>query len=139
MHIDPVPHAVHMVRVAAREGVHRGAVLRLDHEQAADRRLAVLIHERARGEDVDPVLARLVEVDPMGTEMLGARLDDARLVDSMDDEVHGRSLADCVSHSSRSTGAARGGRWPADAGSFVMLDLNATNDRPTTIGRTGRT
>jgi hypothetical protein len=42
MHVDPGTHAMHVIGIATREGIDGGAVLGLDHEQAADRGLAEL-------------------------------------------------------------------------------------------------
>src|SRR5262249_56985621 len=56
MHVDALPHAIHVIGVALREGIDGGAIRRLDDEQAADRRLAVLVPQRAGGKDLDAVL-----------------------------------------------------------------------------------
>src|SRR5258707_7868625 len=40
--LDRLPYAVDMIRIAVGEGVHRGALLGVDDEDRADRRLAIV-------------------------------------------------------------------------------------------------
>src|SRR6266851_3021322 len=84
-----IPHAVEVVRIAAREGVHGRAVPGVDDVDAADRGLAVVGDERARRHHVDVARGGLVEMHAVGAIELGPRRQDVRLVDGVDHEQHG--------------------------------------------------
>ena len=86
--IDPLPHAVDVIGIAAGEGIDRGAVFRIDDKNAADRRLAVVGKERAGGHDVDAVIAGFVEMDAVVAIMLGPRRQKILLVERVDHEQH---------------------------------------------------
>lgn len=88
MHLDLLPDAVDLVRVAVGEGVDGGAVLGLDDEERADRRLAVVGHHRPRGHHLDRVFLRLVEMDAVIAIKLGAGVDRVLLVHGVNDEEH---------------------------------------------------
>jgi len=87
--LDVLPDAVLLVGIAVGEGVDRVAVVRLDDEQRADRRLAVVRHHRPGGDDVHLVLAGLVEMDAVVAVMLGARVDRVFLVHGVNHKKHG--------------------------------------------------
>src|SRR5258708_6899249 len=61
--LNRFPHAVDVVGVAAGERLGGRAVLGVDHEDAADRRLAVVGEQGAGGYHVDVIPVRLVQVD----------------------------------------------------------------------------
>src|ERR1700726_3294492 len=86
-----LPNAVDVIGIAAGEGVDRGAVRRIDDENAADRRLAVVGKQRAGGHDVDAVIAGFVEMDAVVAVMLGPRRQKILLVERVDHEQHVRS------------------------------------------------
>ncbi len=54
---DTLPDAVDVIRIAPGEGIDGGAILGVDHENAADRRLAVIGDERAGRHHIDGVVA----------------------------------------------------------------------------------
>ena len=62
-----------MVGVAADKGIRRGAVLRIDDEDASTRRHAVVGDKRAGSRDIDVVFLSIVEMDAMVAIMLGPR------------------------------------------------------------------
>ena len=117
-----MPDAVDVVRIAAGERVHGGAVLRIDDEDRADRRFAVIGDERAGRHHADIVVARLVEMDAVVAVEFRPRRQDVFLVGCVDDEQHrctqvgsepGTILADCGSRfDPKSSGRGRPGTGP---------------------------
>src|SRR5439155_20840796 len=85
---NALPHAVEMIRVAARESIDCGAIDGVDDKNAADRRFAVIGDECARGDYVNRVLFRAVEMDAVIAIMLGAGRQNVFLVERVDDEQH---------------------------------------------------
>src|SRR6476646_11536804 len=61
--LNRLPDAIDLVGVAAGESLGSRAVLGVDDEDAADRRLAVGGEQGAGGDHVDIMLVRLVQVD----------------------------------------------------------------------------
>src|ERR1700683_4351004 len=71
--LHPIPDAVEVIRIAARERIDGGAVLGVDDKDTSDRRLAVIGHQCARGDHIDSVILGAVEMDAMRAIMFGAR------------------------------------------------------------------
>src|SRR4029077_3289849 len=90
VNLNPLPDAVDVVGVAAGERLGGRAVLGVDDEDAADRRLAVVGEQGAGGDHVDIVAVRLVEVDAMDTVNLPPRRHPAGSVGGVDHEQHRR-------------------------------------------------
>src|SRR5690349_15458964 len=83
--LDPafLPDAVDVIGVAVDESLDGRTVLGLDDEQAADRRLVVVGHERPRRDHLDAVALAVVEVLPVRLVMLGAGVDRILLIHGM--------------------------------------------------------
>ena len=89
MDLDLLPHAIDVVGIAAGEGIHGGTALRIDDENAADRRLAVVRHQGAGGHHIHVMVFRLVEVDAMRAVEFGPGRHPILLVGGVDNEQHG--------------------------------------------------
>ena len=88
--LNPLPYAVDVVGVAAGERLGGRAVLGVDHEDAADRGLAVIGQQGAGGDHVDIVAVRLVEVDAVRAVEFRPRRHPAGSVGGVDHEQHRR-------------------------------------------------
>ena len=83
-----LPNAVDVIGIAAGKGVDCSTVRGVDDENAADRRLAVVGHQRARGHHVDRMLLGAVEMDAMVAVMLGAGRQNMFFVERVDHIKH---------------------------------------------------
>src|SRR5436309_2652468 len=88
VNLDRLPDTVHVIGIAAHKSVDRRPVLGIDHEDAADRQLAVVRNESTSRNDIDIVLCGLVEVNAMRTIEFGACRYSAAAVECMDHEQH---------------------------------------------------
>lgn len=88
----PFPNTVEVIGIAAGERINRGAIGGVNDENAADRRLAVVRHQRARGHYVDRMFLGTVEMDAMIAIMFGAGWQNVFFIERMDHVQHGASL-----------------------------------------------
>src|SRR5437899_1492571 len=86
--LDRLPHLVHVIGVAARECVGGIAVLGVDHENAADRCLAVVRDQGAGRHHIHVVSFGLIEMNPVRAVEFGARRHPVLLVGGVDHEQH---------------------------------------------------
>src|SRR5438067_717044 len=90
MDLHSLPHAIDVVGIAAGEGLRRAAVGGVDHEDRADRSLAVLADQRPGGHYVDVIVTGIVEMLAVGAVEFGAYRHGTDAVGGVDHEQHGR-------------------------------------------------
>src|SRR6266849_9015760 len=94
MHLDPLPHAIEAVGIAAGERVDGGTVLGFQNEKTADGRFAVARDQGSGRHHTDAMVAGLVEMDAVGAVVFRAGRERFRPVDCVNDEMHGVSFCD---------------------------------------------
>jgi hypothetical protein len=80
MDLDGLPYASDPVGIYITERFHGGPAGSVEHQQASDRCLAVVGHERPRRDHLDPLGGSAVEMGAVITIVLGSRLDAILLV-----------------------------------------------------------